>query len=257
MPRRKRRSTHRRRRRNARGWFKFHGKGGRKAFSHPTKRTLRRKRRHNPVALGLGAANPRRRRHLRRRVRRLGISRRRNPFQVMGRKGSFGMIPDLNTIKDAAVKGIGAVASDVIRATGYSLIGRNIGMSIAEDAVARLVSGWLTGTAAGFVLGAKMANDVYEGCLTVALYELVADAAAVATSGKPKLFGFVSNPYAGRAAKPFLPGISLGAAPAMAAGTAGLFDVVPEGQIVPVGSVVPEGEVLPLGNGASRFVSRF
>jgi len=227
----------------------------RKMFVIPRRRRSRRKsRRHNP-------ANPVRRFKGYRRVRRhvFSRSRRHNPFAIMGRKGSFGLVPDLNTIKDAAVKGLGAVVSDVVRSTGYSLIGRTPNQSIAEDFVARLVSGWLTGTAAGYVLGSKMANDVYEGNMVVAVYELAADAAAAATNGQPKLFGFVANPYAGRAVKSFLPSFAFGSsASALPASNSmhGLGGVVPEGAIVPIGGVIPEGDVLPLG-GNQRFASRF
>ena len=225
--------------------------GRRKMFVIRHPKRSRRKRAHNPVRRFKGF----------RRVRRkfFARSRRHNPFAIMGRKGSFGLVPDLNTIKDAAVKGIGAVVADVVRATGYSLIGRTPNQSIAEDFVARLVSGWVTGTAAGYVLGQKLANDVYEGNMVVAVYELAADAAAAATQGTPKLFGFVANPYAGRAVKAFLPSFAFGsAAPALttAASMAGLGGVVPEGAIVPIGGVIPEGDILPLG-GNQRFASRF
>lgn len=226
-----------------------------KLFVIPRRKRSRKSRRHNP-------ANPVRRFKGYRRVRRkvYGRSRRHNPFAIMGRKGSFGLVPDLNTIKDAAVKGIGAVVADVVRATGYSLIGRVPNQSIAEDFVARLVSGWLTGTAAGYVLGNKLANDVYEGNMVVAVYELAADAAAAATQGAPKLFGFVANPYAGRAVKAFLPSFAFGSpAPVLttnASVMAGLGGVVPEGAIVPIGGVIPEGDILPLG-GNQRFASRF
>lgn len=226
----------------------------RRLFVIPRRKRSRRKSRRNP-------ANPVRRFKGYRRVRRhvFSRSRRHNPFAIMGRKGSFGLVPDLNTIKDAAVKGLGAIVSDVVRSTGYSLIGRTPNQSIAEDFVARLISGWLTGTAAGYVLGSKMANDVYEGNMVVAVYELGADAAAAATNGQPKLFGFVANPYAGRAVKSFLPSFAFGSsAPALSASgsMSGLGGVVPEGAIVPIGGVIPEGDVLPLG-GNQRFASRF
>jgi len=224
-----------------------------KLFSRP--RRKRHSRKHNPVVHRSKRISGFKR--VRRKV--YTRTRRHNPFAIMGRKGSFGLIPDMQTIKDGAVKGLGAVAADVVRASAYSLIGRTPNQSIAEDFVARLLSGWVTGTAAGYILGQEMANDIYEGNLVVSVYELAADAAAAATQGQAKLFGFVANPYAGRASKPFLPSFAFGsAAPAVASsgGVAGLGAVVPEGSIVPIGGVIPEGDVLPLGTNR-RFASRF
>lgn len=185
----------------------------------------------------------------------------RNPFRLGGRKGSFELIPSMNTLKGAAVRGIGAVASDVVRATGYSLIGRVSG-SLAEDALGRLVAGALTGAAAGYLFGPAIASAVVEGSYTVALYKLVADAAAKATGGKPKLFGFIANPFTEMPAKPFLP--AFGAAGALPAASpeemAGLSAYTPEGEVVPLGAVIPEGDVLPLGEDEiepARFAARF
>jgi hypothetical protein len=167
----------------------------------------------------------------------------------------------MDTVKDSGVKALGAVASDAIRATAYSFLGRATGQSIAEDTVARLVSGWLTGTLAGYVLGGTMAQKVYEGSMIVALYELAADAAAAATQGAEKVLGVIANPYAGRAVKPFLPSFSLGAAPAAlpAAGgaVAGLGRVMAEGDVVPLGTVMPEGDIVPVGDLVPRMRTRF
>jgi len=191
------------------------------------------------------AANPRRGRR----------GRRHNPFQIMGRQGSFGIVPAVATLKSSGIQAIGAVASDAIRATAYSFLGRNIGMSIAEDAVGRLVSGWLTGTVAGYVLGGAMAQKVYEGCMTVALYELAADAVAAATQGQPKVLGVIANPYTGRAIKPLLPSFSLGAP---GGAIAGLGRVMAEGDVVPLGTVMPEGDIVPVGEDVPRrFNARF
>jgi hypothetical protein len=259
MPRHKRsRRPKARRRRNARGWFTSRSKGSRseKLFSHPTRKTLRRRSRRNPLKV---------RRHRRNRVlgvrrHRRSVSRRHNPFQVMGRRGSFGLIPSVETLKTGAVKGIGVVAADFIRATGYTFLGRQMGLSIVEDTVARIAAGWAAGTIAGFVLGGKLANDVYEGNITVTMYELLADVAALATKGQPKLLGFVANPYVGRPQKAILPSFGAAALPAMTAeqAMAGLGGVIPEGEVIPLGGVIPEGQIVPIGgDNVPRFRSRF
>ena len=218
------------RRSNPRGWYdasKKHGKASRKGWKA-----------RKGGKKGYAKAHGKKRGHFLR-----------NPFKLGGRKGSFELIPSLNTLKGAAVRGIGAVASDVVRATGYSLLGRVSG-SLAEDALGRLVAGALTGAAAGYIFGPAIGSAVVEGSYTVALYKLVADAAAKASGGKPKLFGFIANPFTEVSAKPFLPGFgATGALPAPSPEEemAGLSAYTPEGEVVPLGAVIPEGEVVPLG----------
>jgi hypothetical protein len=184
------------------------------------------------------------------------FSRRRirhNPFAITGKGGGkFELIPSVATLKIAGVQGAGAVASELVRATAYSLIRRDIqGASIAEDAVGRLVSGALTGFLASYVLGADIANQVVRGTYTVAMYQLVADVVGKVTGGQPKLLGFVANPFRDPG-KDIIPGFSFGA-PA-----AGMSDILPEGEVVPLGEVGPEGDVLPFGEAEpARMASRF
>lgn len=211
-----------------------------------------RARRHNP-------ANPwvkryRRRRTVKRHFR--GMRRRRNPFSLGGRKGRFELIPSVKTLTEAAYKGGGAVAAEVVRATAYSLIGRASG-SVAEDVVGRLVSGAVTGMLAGYVLGARAAAAVVEGTYTVTLFQLISDAVALATKGAPKILGVVANPFTSVPTKPLLPGFSIGGG--VASGVSGLFGVVPEQNILPLGGVVPEGDITPLGQDEvpARLRSRF
>jgi len=192
-------------------------------------------------------------------AKRSGARFKRNPFSFGGRRGKFALIPSMNTMKAAAVRGAGAVGSEVVRASAYTLIGRDLAStSMVEDVVGKLVSGAVTGILVGYVAGQATANAVVEGAYTVAMYDLVADAVAMVSGGKDKVLGFIANPFAGRAVKNVLPGFSFGGAlPAStAAAIEGLGAVVPEGQIVPLGAVMPEGQVLPLGE-APRFSRRF
>lgn len=201
------------------------------------------------------AANPRRKSSRR---------RRRNPFTAIGRKGAFKIIPGMSEIKNAAIGGAGAVGSEVVRASVYSLIGRDLrSTSILEDAVGRILAGGVTGMLVGYVAGGSVGSKVTEGAYTVAMYELIADAAAMATGGKERVLGFIANPFANRMTKPLLPSFSLssGAAPAVSAdGTVqGLGTWQPEGQLLPLGTIMPEGQVVPLGEASAsgRFRSRF
>lgn len=191
------------------------------------------------------AKNPRRR-HSR---------RRRNPFLATGRRGAFKIIPGMGEIKNAAVGGAGAVASEIVRASVYSVMGRDLrSTSILEDAAGRIVAGGITGMLVGYVAGGSIGSKVTEGAYTVAMYELVADAVAMATGGKEKVLGFIANPFANRAVKPLLPSFG-GSAPALSG-------IMPEGAVLPLGAVYPEGNVIPLGAdelqlSGGRFGSRF
>lgn len=208
------------------------------------RKSARRVRRHNPK-------NPmvkryRRKATVKRHFRASPVRRRRNPFSLGGRKGKFELIPSVKNLTEAAYKGGGAVASEIVRATAYSLIGRASG-SVAEDVVGRLAAGAVTGMLAGYVLGAKASAAVIEGTYTVTLFQLISDAVALATKGAPKILGVVANPFTSVPTKPLLPGFSLGGGSAPASGVSGLFGVVPEQNILPLGGVVPEGDITPLG----------
>lgn len=228
---------------------------GRRKVARRTRRTgsrkARRRTRRNPQVKSYRRKGGRVKSHWRRKLRRL-----RNPISIGGRKGKFDLIPSVKTIQEAAYKGGGAVASEVVRATAYSLLGRASG-SVAEDVVGRLAAGAVTGMLAGYVLGSKVANAVVEGTYTVTLYQLIADAMALATRGAPKL-GPIANPFTSVPTKPLLPGISLGGS-AAPAGVSGLRGVVPERNVLPLGGVVPEGDITPLGADEvpARLRSRF
>lgn len=174
----------------------------------------------------------------------------RNPFAIGGRKGKFNLIPEMKSIKAAATKGAGALLSDLVKSTAYSTLlakFRPSGpTSVAENTVASLVSGALTGALAGYIGGAKMAADFVEGAYTVTLYKVVADAFARATGGKAKLFGFVSNPFTSVPTMPILPGVKFGTGQAVAE-TNGVSGIIPEGNVLPLGGIIPEGNVIPLG----------
>jgi hypothetical protein len=190
----------------------------------------------------------------------------RNPFPIGGRRGKFELIPNMKVIQGAAVKGAGAVASELVKATVYStLLARFRPMgptSVAEDTLARLASGAVTGVVAGYLGGARMASDMVEGAYTVALYKLVADVFARATAGKPKLFGFIANPFTAVPVMPIVPGFAPAAvaAPAEAEGQGYLGGVIPEGKVLPLGGmggVVPEGSIVPIGQDEAELPERF
>jgi hypothetical protein len=189
----------------------------------------------------------------------------RNPFKIGGRRGQFELIPSMKTLQGAAIKGAGAVASEIVKATAYSTLlakFRPMGpTSVAEDTLARLASGAVTGIVAGYLGGAKMASEMVEGTYTVALYKLVSDVFARATQGKAKLFGFVANPFTAVPTMPILPALTGAGSEAGMSGMGRLAGVVPEGRVLPLGGVIPEGSVVPIGedNAAlpERFRSRF
>ena len=217
-------------------------------------RHSRRTRRKNP-------ANPWVKRYSRRKtVRRYfrKMARRHNPVSLRGRRGKFELIPSMKSLTEAAYLCGGAVASEVVRATAYSLIGRVSG-SMAEDVLGRLVSGTVTGMLAGYVLGAKFASAVVTGTYTVTMFQLISDVVALATRGAPKVAGIIANPFTSVPTKPLLPGFSLGGGSAPAEGVSGLFGTVPERNILPLGGVVPEGDIAPLGDDLipARLRSRF
>lgn len=168
----------------------------------------------------------------------------------IGRKGAFKLLPSMAELQGAAVRGAGAVAADVLLATGYSLANIRPSTSLAEDAVGRIGAGIALGAGVGYLLGGKVAEQVREGTFTVALYKLVAGVVSslpgeADPKGGKKLLGFLRNPFT-EEAKRLIPGL----------GDLGV--VVPERDIIPVGDVVPEGQVLPLGEDVpSRFGSRF
>jgi hypothetical protein len=133
--------------------------------------------------------------------------------------------------------------------------------SVAEDTLARLASGAVTGIIAGYLGGAKMAADMVEGTYTVALYKLVSDVFARATAGRAKLFGFVANPFTAVPTMPILPAFGgAGALPVESGAVSGmgrLGGVVPEGRVLPLGGVVPEGAVVPIGQDEAELPARF
>lgn len=217
-------------------------------------RHVRRARRANP-------RNPwikryRRKRYVARHYRHM--PRRHNPVSLGGRRGKFDLIPSMKSLQEAAYLGGGAVASEMVRATAYSLIGRVSG-SVAEDVLGRLASGAVTGMLAGYLLGQKFASAVVTGTYTVTMFQLISDAVALATGGAPKIAGVIANPFTSVPTKPLLPGFSLGGGVAPAEGVAGLFGTVPERNILPLGGVVPEGDIAPLGDDQipARLRSRF
>lgn len=194
------------------------------------------------------AANPRR--SIRRSYR-----RRHNPFPITGRGGQkYDLIPSVETLKNAGIKGLGAVGSELVRATGYSIFKRDIqGASILEDAAGRVIAGALTGFIAGYAFGGKIGAAVVEGTYTVAMYNLIADLTGKFTGGSPKILGFIANPFKDPG-KSLIPGFG---SPALAQ-TSGMSGIMPEGDIVPLGAIMPEGEVVPLGEDESaRMSSRF
>jgi hypothetical protein len=185
--------------------------------------------------------------------------RRKNPFSAIGRRGSFKLIPGMSEIKNAAIGGAGAVGSEVVRASVYSLMGRDLrNTSILEDAAGRIVAGGITGMLVGYIAGGAVASKVTEGAYTVAMYELVADAVAMASGGRERVLGVISNPFANRMVKPLLP--SFGGQAALPAGPVGedytISGIEPEGAILPLGAVMPEGTIVPLGE-TGRFNTRF
>ena len=248
-----RRIKHRRARRRRNAWTghrRAHAAAARKGW-----RSRRSRRRRNLVLKARTRVV-----HIRRPRR--GLRRRRNPFGGLRRRmGGFKLVPSMSQVRDAFNKGAGAVGSEMVKGTIYSLIGRVPG-SVAEDTVARIVSAPLTGWLAGMVLGPKAANAVVEGTLTVAVYKLVADVVASVTGGAPKLLGFIANPFTAVPALPLVPGFQAAlTTPTVAEqGVGRLFGVVPEGTPLPLGGVIPEGETIPVGAGeylAERFQSRF
>jgi hypothetical protein len=220
-------------------------KGWRKRLAHK-KRVLKSTRKRSHA------------KHLIRNPRRRTRRRRRNPIRIGGRRGKFELIPSRAKIMASVQKGAGAVANEMVRGTAYSVIGRVSG-SVAEDVLGRLASASLTGMAAGYLFGQRVADAVVEGSYTVTLYKLVADAMAYATKGQAKLFGVLANPFTEVPAKPLIPGMGAAALPAPA-GTSGFAGVVPERDVLPLGGVVPETNIVPIGemDGVpERFRSRF
>lgn len=217
------------------------------------KRRVRRRRRTVTVKV----SNPRRRRRRRRVTRR---RRRRNPIVRRGRRGKFELIPSKAKIMASVQKGAGAVANEMVRASVYTLIGRTSG-SVAEDVVGRLLSAGVTGIAAGYLFGQRVADAVVEGSYTVTLYKLVADAVAYATNGAPKIAGVLSNPFTEVPTKPLIPGMGAGAGAPVVGGVSGLGEIVPERDVLPLGTVVPETNIVPIGEMDDevpvRFRSRF
>jgi hypothetical protein len=271
-------------RRGRRRRSKVAGKG--KGHMMARKKKSHRRRRHNPVGVARLQRRKSARLTRRRRVRgitfrtqrarsKLGWRRRRHGLKYWAKahgtrrvhghrrfvRNPFSMgnlIPSLTEITDAGIKGGGAVLSDVILATGYSLANIRPSQSLAEDAAGRIVAGIGVGALASWLISPSVGSKLREGTFTVAIYKLVSGVVGsipgeVDAKGNKKLLGFLNNPFqaelvgATGAPKKVLPGLG------------DLFGVVPEGDIVPVGAVVPEGDVVPLGamDVPARFGSRF
>lgn len=180
---------------------------------------------------------------------------RRNPFALAGRRGKFAILPSLRELQTAGVQGLGAVGTDVLVSTLYSVANIRPSQSLVEDAAGRILGGSLLAIGAGYLFGQQTASNLRSGTFTVALYKLIAGVIGNMSAGQTpdekgnvKLFGFVNNPFPADATKKLMPGLG------------DLMGVVPEGDVIPIGGVVPEGEVVPLGAGepvASRFATRF